>query len=53
MINMAGIIIGLIIAAYTGYLVYRQVKNVKAGNYCGHCSGCPTARSCAQYKDRN
>ncbi|NLZ45476.1 MAG: FeoB-associated Cys-rich membrane protein [Clostridiales bacterium] len=49
---MAGIIIGLIIAAYTGYLIYRQLKNVKAGYYCGNCSGCPSSKSCGQYKER-
>lgn len=47
-INMAKIIIGLLIAGYTGYLIVRQVKNAKAGNFCGSCSGCASAKSCEQ-----
>ncbi|HHX54974.1 MAG TPA: FeoB-associated Cys-rich membrane protein [Clostridiales bacterium] len=45
---MAGIIIGLAVAVYTGYLIYRQVKNAREGNFCGNCSGCPSAKNCEQ-----
>jgi|LSQX01.2.fsa_nt_gb Fe-S cluster biogenesis protein NfuA len=48
---MAIIIIGLLIAGYTGYLIVRQIKNMKAGNFCGGCSGCPSAKRCEQFKD--
>lgn len=50
-INMLPIIIGLVIAGYTGYLIYRQVKNAKAGNFCGSCGGCPSARTCGEFKE--
>ena len=48
---MPGIIIGLVIAGYTGYLIYRQINNVKKGNFCGNCSGCASAKSCGEFKD--
>lgn len=44
-------LIGVVIAAYVIYLVYRQVKNFKNKNYCATCSGCPSASSCGQFKD--
>lgn len=47
---MSAIIIGLAVSGYTGYLVYRQIKNTKEGNFCGNCSGCPSAKSCGQLK---
>ena len=47
-IDMATIVIGLVIAGYTGYLIVRQVRNVKAGNFCGSCSDCASAKSCGQ-----
>lgn len=47
------IIIGLIIGAYVAYLIVRQVRNAKAGNYCGSCSGCPSAACCASKKRDN
>ncbi len=47
------IIIGVLIAVYVGYLIYRQIKNVKAGNYCGSCSGCPSANECGPGKSSN
>lgn len=50
-IYMLPIIIGLVIAGYVGYLIYRQVKNVKAGNFCGSCSGCPSAINCGEFKE--
>lgn len=48
---MVELVIGLGIVGYTAYLVYRQVKNFKEGNYCGSCSGCPSAKSCGKLKD--
>ncbi len=47
---MLAIVIGVVIAGYTGYLIYRQVKNLKAKNYCGHCTGCPSAIACSSIK---
>ena len=41
------IIIGTIIALYLGYLIVRQVRNMKAGNYCGSCSGCSSVNRCS------
>ncbi|NLJ90545.1 MAG: FeoB-associated Cys-rich membrane protein [Clostridiales bacterium] len=45
---MEGIIIGLLIVAYTIFVIRRQVKNIKAGNYCGSCSSCGSAKTCGQ-----
>ncbi|HZK33897.1 MAG TPA: FeoB-associated Cys-rich membrane protein [Bacillota bacterium] len=50
---MAPYIIGALIGAYLGYLIYRQVKNIKEKNYCGSCAGCPSAQSCGQIKEAN
>lgn len=47
---MPAIIIGLLIAGYSGYLIYRQIRNAKEGNFCGTCSGCPSAKACGQFK---
>lgn len=48
---MAAIVIGLAIASYTGYLIYRQVKNARNGQFCGSCSGCPSAKTCGVIKN--
>ncbi len=50
-INMEAVLIGLAIAGYTVYLIYRQVKNARAGNYCGSCSGCSSAKTCGDFKE--
>lgn len=47
---MIAYVIGAVIVGYTGYLIYRQVKNVKEKNYCGHCAGCPSAKACSSMK---
>lgn len=47
------IIIGLIITGYVIYLIRRQIRNAKAGNYCGSCSGCSNANRCSQKKSDN
>jgi hypothetical protein len=49
-INMAKIIIGMIIAGYSGYLIFRQIKNMKAGKFCNSCTGCVSANSCGQFE---
>jgi hypothetical protein len=43
---MAGIILVVVIVAYTGFVIYRKTKDVKAGKSC--CDGCA---SC-QMKDK-
>ncbi|NLC45453.1 MAG: FeoB-associated Cys-rich membrane protein [Clostridiales bacterium] len=48
---MPTIIIGLVIAGYTGYLIYRQISNVKKGNFCGNCSACPSSKRCGELKN--
>ena len=48
---MEAVLIGLVIAGYSIYLVYRQIKNAKAGNYCGSCTGCASAKTCGQLKE--
>jgi hypothetical protein len=49
-IYMAKIIIGMIIAGYSGYLIFRQIKNMKVGKFCNSCSGCVSAKSCGQFE---
>ncbi len=44
---MAGIIIVAIILAYTGFVIYKKSKDVKAGkSCCGGCSSCPMKDKC-------
>ena len=39
---MATVIIGVLIVLYSGYIIYRKIKDLKQGKYCGcgcdHCS---------------
>ena len=45
---MAGIILGVIIVSYTGYVIYRKTKDVKAGkSCCGGCSSCQMKDKCS------
>lgn len=41
---MASLIIGILIAGYCGYIIYREVKKKKNGGGCsccgGSCAGC-------------
>ena len=44
---MAGVILGLIIFAYAGFVIYKKVKDVKAGKFCScGCSDCPSSKKC-------
>ena len=38
--NPASVIILVLILAYCGYVIYRQVKNKKNGGCSGNCAGC-------------
>jgi hypothetical protein len=44
---MPGIIIGALILGYTGFIIYKKVKDLKAGKTCcGGCSSCPSQEKC-------
>lgn len=44
---MEGIIIVGLIALYASYVIYKKVKEMKNGKFCGcGCSGCPSSKSC-------
>lgn len=40
-------VIGTIILGYTGFIIYKRIKDVKAGkSCCSGCSGCPSRNRC-------
>lgn len=44
---MAGYLIGAVILAYTGYIIYKKTKDVKAGkSCCGGCDNCQSKNKC-------
>ncbi|HWT27808.1 MAG TPA: FeoB-associated Cys-rich membrane protein [Mobilitalea sp.] len=44
---VAGFIIGGIIIIYTAFIIYRKVKDTKAGkSCCGGCDGCSMKGNC-------
>ncbi|HHU70433.1 MAG TPA: FeoB-associated Cys-rich membrane protein [Clostridiales bacterium] len=44
---MVPYIIGALILGYTGFVVYKKAKDVKAGkSCCSSCSGCPIEGKC-------
>ena len=48
---MPGIILGIIILAYTGYIIYKKTKDLKEGkSCCGGCSSCGSKEKCNNNK---
>jgi attachment p12 family protein len=43
-------IIGGILVLYTGFVLFRLIKNAKKGKFCSGCSGCSSAGNCSEYK---
>jgi len=44
---MVGIIIGVLIVGYTGFIIYKKSKDLKAGKTCcGGCSTCHYSEKC-------
>lgn len=42
-------VIGALIIAYTAFIVYKKVKDIRAGkSCCSGCSGCPAREKCGQ-----
>lgn len=42
-------IIGALILAYTGFIIYKKAKDVKDGkSCCSGCSGCPSREKCGR-----
>ncbi len=47
----ATIVIGAAIVLYSGWVLYRKYKQIKAGNYCscsGGCGGCASKGACGK-----
>ncbi len=45
---MAGIILGIIILTYTGYIIYKKTKDLKEGkSCCGGCDSCGSRGNCS------
>jgi hypothetical protein len=48
---MIGIIIALLIAIYSGIVIYKKYKDVKAGKFCScGCENCPS--KCKEFKKK-
>lgn len=46
---MVEYIIGAVIVAYTGYVIYKKTKDIKAGkSCCGGCSSCQSKGKCGK-----
>lgn len=44
---MVEFILGIVILGYTGFIVYKKSKDLKAGkSCCGGCSSCSTKGKC-------
>jgi hypothetical protein len=40
-------LLGALIAIYAGYVIYKKVKDIRAGKFCScGCSDCPTKIKC-------
>jgi hypothetical protein len=50
---MPGIILAVLILVYTGFIIYKKTKDVKAGkSCCDGCSSCPSKGNCKPSQDR-
>ncbi len=46
---MVEFVIAAVIIGYTGFVVYKRVKDLKAGkSCCGGCSGCAAKEKCGK-----
>jgi hypothetical protein len=46
---MVGIILGVLIVGYTGFVIYKKTKDVKEGkSCCGGCSSCQMQDKCGK-----
>lgn len=46
---LATIILGVLIAAYAGWVIYKKYKQYQAGQYCScGCSGCDGKKGCGK-----
>lgn len=42
-------VIGALIIGYTGFIIYKKIKDVKAGkSCCSGCTGCPSREKCGK-----
>ncbi|NLO09062.1 MAG: FeoB-associated Cys-rich membrane protein [Clostridiales bacterium] len=46
---MLAYVLGALIIGYTGFILYKKAKDVKAGkSCCSGCSGCPSREKCGK-----
>ncbi len=46
---MAELVIAVVILGYTGYVIFKRVKDLRAGkSCCGGCSGCAAKEKCGK-----
>lgn len=44
---MVELLLGILIVGYTGFVIYKKAKDVKAGrSCCSGCSTCPFSQQC-------
>lgn len=47
------IIIVALIVLYVGYVIYKKIKDIKAGKFCNcGCSDCPSSRKCNSHNKK-
>ncbi|MDD7739415.1 MAG: FeoB-associated Cys-rich membrane protein [Fusicatenibacter sp.] len=53
---IASILIGILIAGYAAYVIWRCIRKMKKGEFCdcgcGGCSGCSKESGCSQKESR-
>lgn len=48
---MVGYVIGALILGYTGFIIYKKTKDIKAGkSCCGGCSSCGSKDKCHEIR---
>ena len=51
---MVGIVLAIVIISYTGFIIYKKSKDVKAGkSCCGGCSNCQMSEKCGNTNSKN
>lgn len=46
---MVELFLGILIIGYTGFVIYKKARDVKAGkSCCSGCSTCPSSQKCSE-----
>jgi hypothetical protein len=44
---MPTIVLAILIASYSGYVIFKKIKNIRAGKFCsGSCGNCSLSNQC-------